>query len=303
MTAAPVPAIVGEILEIDVAEISVGERLRPVDLDWAQALAGIIRAEGQRTPIEVCRLPGRRGFTLVSGAHRLEAIKSLCWLHVRAIVVDADKADRRAREVSENLWRKGLDPVDRAAFVAELYELLRAKSGVAAATEGRVVSANARWEKAAKADATDASVTMTLAYGWADGVAEKVGISRETVYRDLALFRRLQPSVAAILRGHPIFNNSGQMRALAKLEGLQQRVVAEMIAAGTARSVADALAVSGQKTTYSPEQKRFNSIIGTLARMGAGERQVMLDEIAGRYTQASRRALAKAGAFDEGSDG
>ena len=34
------PSVIGEILDIDVMDITVGERLRPVDPEWAKALAG-----------------------------------------------------------------------------------------------------------------------------------------------------------------------------------------------------------------------------------------------------------------------
>jgi len=59
------------------------------DPDKAEALAESIIEEGQRTPIQVRRGKGR--FVLVTGLHRLEALRLLGEETVQALIVSAQK--------------------------------------------------------------------------------------------------------------------------------------------------------------------------------------------------------------------
>lgn len=274
------PDVVGQIVLLRPEEIEVGTRLRDIDPLWAEALGGIMKAEGQRTPIEVCRLPGRAKYTLVTGAHRHAGATSKgIWL--RAEVVTNDAAERRLREVSENLHRRDLDPATRASHIAELVTLHKVRAGVDPDQDGRRASADARWSKQLKNDADDANVTMTIAYGWADAVAADLGFSRSAIERDLYLHRRLPPSLIERLRNarHPILRNASQLRALAKLgtDALQRRVV-EALIGGQAKNVAGAVIAIGasNKRAEDPEDKRFRTVIGALARMARTERLALV---------------------------
>jgi ParB-like chromosome segregation protein Spo0J len=271
--------VVGEIIAVPIGRIDVGERLRPVDPVWAAALGAVMAAEGQQTPIEVCRLPGQRRYQLVSGGHRLEGARLAGLKTIQAVEVGNSAMERRAREVAENLWRKGLDPVDRAAFVAELYALQKARAGLEAGEDGRKVAAEARWAKALKADAADASVSVTLAYGWAEGVADQIGLSRKTIYRDLELHRGLAPDVLAALRGLPIATNAGQLRALARMSADDQRAVAELITSGAAKTPAEAADIIHQRPKPAPEAKAWSAFIGGWSRMSAAMKRQALREL------------------------
>lgn len=138
---------VDKIISVRVADVDLGDRLRPVDDVWAAALGKLMARDGQDDPITVCRLPGSPRWTLVAGAHRLTGAQFEEIEHLAAIIVGPGRYERRRREVSENLHRAELAPVDRAAFVAELYELLLAKAGIEAGTPGRALSAGARWKR------------------------------------------------------------------------------------------------------------------------------------------------------------
>jgi hypothetical protein len=279
MAAVPLE-VVGEIVSAPIADIQTGDRLRPVDPVWAAALGAIMAVDGQNTPIEICRMPGKTGFLLVAGGHRLEGARFQGWETIRAVVVDANAISRRLREVSENVWRKGLDPIDRASFVAELITLNKAKAGLSGNEDGRAVSANVRWSKALKADVEDASLTMRLAYGWADDVGETIGLSRQTIYRDLELHRRLLPDVVAQLRGRPIAGNAAQLRALAKASDADQRTAVAMIVEGTAKTPTEALAILNQKPVLDPDQKAWSAFFGGWSRMSAAKRRLALKELA-----------------------
>lgn len=279
--AAPAPDVTGQILLIPTGEIDMGERLRPVDKAWACALGQIMTRDGQLTPIEVCRLPGKSRWTLVSGAHRLTGAGLAGIAYLRAIEVTSDRAERRLREVSENLWRSNLAPLDRATFVAELVGLQKLRMGVDPAKDGRAASAAARWQKEIAADADDAKLTMSVAYGWTDIVAESLGISAATVKRDMLLYRRLTPSEIERLRAahHPALTNAGQLAALAKLDAGERAVVLDLMIDGGARTVAEAQATLLQRKAPTAEEKRFNAFFGAWGRMSLSEQKGALDRL------------------------
>lgn len=283
------PTVVGELLLIEVAEIEMGERLRPIDKVWAKALGGMMVAEGQDEAIKVCRLPGRTNYRLVAGGHRLVGAALAGMTYIKAEVVTNDELARRAIEVRENLFKKGLDPLDRAAFVAELITLKKLEAGVDPNATSQQIAIQARWQKQLSDDAADAEDIVSSAYGFTENVAEDLGFSSRTIIRDLFLHRRLLPDVSARLRSHAICRNAGQLKALAKLSETEQREIAGMLAEGTVKSVAEAVATIKQTPKASAEDKRFSTIIGTLGRMSDRERGGVLAHIAALYHPDGRR--------------
>ena len=274
------PEIVGHEYAIPLAAIQVGQRLRPVDPVWAAALGAVMAAEGQKTAIEVCQLPGRKDYVLVSGGHRLEGARLQGWKTIRAVIVDANAIERREREVSENIWRKGLNPIDRAAFVAELHELLKIKAGVDPAAKPQQVAINARWQQVAKADATDTADMMSAVYGFTAEIGAQLGLTDRTIRRDLELHRRLLPDVVEALRGHPALENAAQLRALAKCSEADQRSAAAMILDHSAKTPTEALAMINQKPVLDPDQKAWSAFFGSWSRMSAVKRRLALKELA-----------------------
>jgi ParB family chromosome partitioning protein len=105
-----------ELIPVD--QIHVVDRLRSVNPDHAALIAESFRANGQMTPIEVRRQLGDGKLFLVAGAHRLEAAKLAEMDQIAAIVIDAGQDEARLREIDENLCRRDLTELDRAAFLA-----------------------------------------------------------------------------------------------------------------------------------------------------------------------------------------
>ncbi len=277
--------VAGDFLLIDPADIDAEDRLRPIDDVWAQRLGEMMAIDKQRTPIEVCRLPGRSGFKLVAGGHRHAAFCLFPELgRIKAIVVDAERLSRRVGEISENLHRKDLDPIDRATFISELVVTKKLQAGIDLAADERAtaasVAANVRWKRV-KAEAGDASDTMSVAYGWSKEVADSLGFSARTIERDLVLIRGIQPSVVEILRvaTHPILSNASQLRALAKLDADQQAtIVARMCGGDAPISLADAIKAADAGTgkpkgPQSDEDKRLSTFLGTFSRMSLSEKK------------------------------
>jgi len=277
----PAPEVVDQVVLLPVDAIDDSDRLRPIDPVWAAALGRIRAVEGEDEPISVCRLPGRPGWKLIAGGHRLAGARLEGWSHIKAVVRSADALERRRREVSENLWRKGLDPLDRAAFVAELHELLRAKAGLEPVADGRAVSIAVRWQKALRAEAADTNDTMSLVYGFTTEIGASLDLTKRSIERDLQLHRRLAPDVAAMLRRHPVGRNAAQLRALTKLSEADQRRAAGMILCGEAKTASEAIALLAGRTKPAAEDKRLSAFIGAFERMGTAERRAALKTLAG----------------------
>lgn len=277
------PQVAGEILLIPTAEIAIGDRLREIDYVWAEALGGVMAREGQQTPIEVCRLPGRHGWTLVAGAHRLTGARSIGMELIEAREVSSAADYRRMREASENLWRKGLDPLARAAHVAELVRLHKIRAGIEVDRDGRYVSAATRWQKVVEEEADDATATIASAYGWSEKVGAEIGISARTVRDDLALYRRIPAGLVAELRAkrHPVVTNAAQLKALAKLEVEDQRkAVAELVQDDPCATVGEAVArFRPGKPVPDAGAKRLSAFLGSFARMGLAERKAALVQL------------------------
>lgn len=272
------PDVVGQIILLRPDEIDAGDRLRPVDPVWAEALAGILQAEGQRTPIEVCRLPGKTRYTLVTGAHR-HAAAAKAGIQLRAEVVTNDAAERRLREISENMHRRDLSPLDRAAMLAELVAVHKVRAGLDPSADGRTASVNARWQKSLQDEADDTTATIAVVYGWNDAIADSVGLASRTVRDALLLHRRIPAAGVAELRAvaHPILNNAAQLRALAKMDEGQQRKVIRRLADG-AKTIAEA---QDAKAATPADAKRLSAFIGAFGRMSLSEKKGALAQLAG----------------------
>lgn len=94
---------------------------------------------------KVCDAKGKAiGWNLVSGGHRHAATLLFPQLNpLRCIEVEAGELDRRQAEIAENLWRRELGPLDRAIFVAEMHEVLRARAGIGGIS-AQSIAANVR---------------------------------------------------------------------------------------------------------------------------------------------------------------
>lgn len=275
------PAQVVQQYNIAIDQIEVKDRLRPLDPQWVEAIAGSIKERGQLQAIEVCQLPGRAGYRLTFGAHRFAAIMLLGWTTIRAEIGTSDKGERRAREIIENVFRRDLDPLDRAAFVAELYQLEKARVGMPIDGDGRAFSAGVRWQKSLKAEGSHATVMITGAYGMQDEVARKVGLSVESIKKDLLLFKRLAPSLVERVRKLPIASNATALRQLASMEPSDQNQAVTLMEGGRAKGIAEATAIITKRVAPDPTKKRLGTFVSTFSRMSTAERKVALRELSG----------------------
>lgn len=126
---------------IDIARITVADRLRSIDMDSVERIAESIDEIGLRTPITV-RASGK-DLILVAGAHRLEAVKRLGKTKIEAFVVENwNEREARRWEIAENLHRAGLSKLEEDEQLAEWIkiteELVSSRVGTKLSERGRV---------------------------------------------------------------------------------------------------------------------------------------------------------------------
>lgn len=288
--AASEPEVVGQIVLLPVADIEIGERLRPVDPVAAEGIGRTMQLMGQKKPIEVCRLPGRKQWTVVDGAHRVTGAQVVGITHLRAEVVENDVDERLEREITAEVFDPQLAPLDRAMFVGRLAELNKKRAGITTEETPQAIAAKARWEKV-KADAADASLTVRDAYGFNDRIAERLGFSIATIERDLFLYRHISSSAVGRLRAvaHPALQSAGQLRKLAKLDEDAQKAAVDRLLweeegseARKPLTLDEAIAAGKAKVAAQPdaETKAFSQFFSAFGRMSAGQKKTALAKLA-----------------------
>jgi uncharacterized ParB-like nuclease family protein len=203
-------------------------RLRGVDPERVSEIAlSMADAGGQITPIEVMATDEPGVFLLVSGAHRVAALRRNGEAEVMAVVFDGDPVTIRKREIDENLFRHELTPYDRAAFLKERAEIWRREHGE---TKGRPKNG--------------ANLAPSSLYR---DIEEKFGLPKRTAIRSIGLRDGICDEVWEMLREHPVRRNQTDLAALARLRSapdLQKRI-AELLVSRGMTSVSAAKRVLG----------------------------------------------------------
>src|SRR4051812_1893329 len=117
---------------IRVADVQVGERLRPLDQDALERLIASIRTIGLQNPITVRPGDGWGLYRLVAGYHRLKAVEALGEPVIAATVVEWDDRTARMWEIAENLHRADLSALERSEHIAEWDRLAAEKQALQA---------------------------------------------------------------------------------------------------------------------------------------------------------------------------
>jgi ParB family chromosome partitioning protein len=128
---------------IPLADVFIVGKRRPVDEDAVTALCESIDKHGLQHPITVriADAADEHGevsgaFVLVAGAHRVEACTRLGFEDIPAHVMRWDERDARLWEISENLHRAELSPVERAEQIDEWRRLTLEKGAHDAPPQG-----------------------------------------------------------------------------------------------------------------------------------------------------------------------
>lgn len=209
-----------EFIRAAISSIHVGERLRPIDMDYAEAIAASMSEHGQISPIMIRKTPAKKGtpYTLVAGGYRTAAATLLGWTEIDAIVVKADAIEAQLLEISENLYRNELNPLDRAIFVMKYRELWEEK-------HGKITRGGDQ-----KSNRNDYGLIFAGGRELSERVKERFGFGQSTYEKVSSIGKNLDPVLRQAVRGTTAENDQSQLLALAKLPREDQIKVAAALA-------------------------------------------------------------------------
>ena len=210
-----------------IAAIEVGQRLRGIDEGWAKGLAATIEATGLQNPVQLLKVGDAH--RLVAGAHRLRAFQLLGRDEIPAAIyeteTDQPELELRRSEIVENIARRELSALDRAAHVAELAAIEKELAGE---TRGRK-----------KKEETVSFFSIS------DEVASKMGLSDRTIRADLELYKGLSAATRKRVAGTFLADARNQLRDLARLDADRQHQALDLMLGEEpqAKKVSDALCI------------------------------------------------------------
>ncbi len=276
-----------------IAEIELGERLRAVDPEWARGLAQVIKATGLQHPVEIVKAGNRH--RLVAGAHRLAAFKLLGLSDIPARVMEPEtqnpELEIRLDEIVENIGRRELSALDRAAHVAELKHIFQTLHGETRGGDRK----------------SQKSKRQTLPF-WSlsDDLSAKMKLSERTVRADAELFERLSPAIRQRIAGTWLAENRAQLVALSKAAAPDQKAVLDMLLAGEpkARNVNHALSLHlNQVDSRKPDEvtfARFVKLWGVASKSARKQIRAYLDSPAVMRDAAKANPAPKAAPVKKG---
>lgn len=162
--------------EIAVSRISAKNRLRALNEEGVTSLMRSMTVCRMINPI-VVRDDGSLGYTLVAGAHRLEAATRLGWTTVQCRVVFIDDSAARLMEIDENLVRAELTPAETAIHLVVRKDVFESVHGAARAKAAHAMNATL-------GRSHDANAKLALTF--VADTADKTALSERTVQRHLA---------------------------------------------------------------------------------------------------------------------
>lgn len=191
--------------------------VRPLDETAAMALARLMDAEGQKTPIAVYRSPararGQKPYTLVYGARRLWAAKYLGWVEVDAILRAKDETDMVA--LADNLSTPSLDALEQAEHLTEYRDRWETHFGAVR----RGGDKKSKRQNVGLIEISDFSEKSNF---YKD-IDRYFGINERRAQR-LFKIGRLHPSLRGVVRGTAYAKDYSQLARLTKLRTLEQQV-------------------------------------------------------------------------------
>jgi ParB family transcriptional regulator, chromosome partitioning protein len=256
------------VRSIKIGDITVPEgRLRDVDPDWAETLAGMFDDVGHKTPIDV--VARDKGFELVAGGHRLAAARLLKWKEIDARVLepatDHPAEELRLHEVLENLARKDFNALERCEALFELkriYEALHpeAKHG------GKRGNQHTGGQK-----------RQVAIFAFCQNATETTGLSRRSLELAVQIFEGLSPETREQLKGTPFANKQSDLKALSELNaGDQKKVLGFLLGEDPeAKTVAEALILIQGKRPLSDSDKVFRANQGGLVKLSKSSRSIL----------------------------
>ncbi|MDR5655494.1 ParB/RepB/Spo0J family partition protein [Ruixingdingia sedimenti] len=253
-----------DLHEIPLASIEVGsDRARSLEPAWAEALAALIDAQGLLHPVIVRPVEGQfRRYRLVAGLHRVEAFRLLGRETIPALLSSAASDDEaRLEEVMENLGRYDLTALDRCHHLYDLKQVHERKYPQ---------SKHGGDRRSIKVQTLHFDPSAPEIFGFAEAVAEKIGLSKRTIFAAVKIWANLYPPLRRRLHGSALADKQTELKALSEL-GINDQVKVVDLILGEDHpeivNVAGALAYLAGGVQPTAEEKRFTAIRDTLTAL------------------------------------
>jgi len=231
-----------QILELDpeTIDVDLSGRIGFYFEDKAETFGCLMAQDGQRDPVKVSRAPKGSSFAhrLHVGLHRTMGAR-FKGLPIYAIEVKGTPEYLRELEMSENLHRRPMEPLERAKFVhawsqvaqeriAREHGQLRQQQLAVNARWARVKAGEIRVEQALQDECDDTADTMSAVYGWQESAAVALGLDKRTIRRALELYRLvIEPFPAELVRAladrKGVGDNAAQLKLIAEVRDEAQR--------------------------------------------------------------------------------
>ena len=215
-------------MRIPISEIKINPGRREALPERVAELAKSIAEVGLLNPITL-----DRANTLIAGLHRLEAAKLLGWSEVDYTVSSLEGLRAELAEIDENFVRTDLSAIEYGEILLrrkEIYETLHPETKVG-------VSQAAAMNRAVGRNVSD-KMTLT-SKSFVEDTAEKLGVGKRTVERQIQTAKNLTPEAKAIIRDSGAKVTKKDAMKLSRLKPEQQKDAASQLAAQEIRSMAE----------------------------------------------------------------
>jgi ParB-like chromosome segregation protein Spo0J len=218
---APPPADPGtspsyKAYDVVVSEIEVLGKRRQINPEKVKELKESVAEIGLRTPITIRVVNGTK--QLITGLHRLEAVKALGWKKIPAVKIKGGKKVARLWEISENLHRAELTALEESELIAEWLQLTGAEKEVSAENGQKQKPGRPKGGIAAAARKLPGKGTETAKRKKITGAVKIAGIDSEV--KQAAVDAGLADSKTKLAQ---IAEEKGKEAQLAKVKALAKR--------------------------------------------------------------------------------
>ena len=241
---------------ISISVIRQNAHARAIDEKAVVALAESIKSIGLKTPITVrpmqivVNCQPKDGYEVVSGQHRLEAVKMLGLEEIECFITEDDETACRMWEISENLHRAELPQMERDKLVAEWERLVGKELQVAQLGPPRP-----QYEKRGEREA-----------------ARQLGLSRQDVHRAIKVASLSPEAQQAAHEVGLADNRSALLEAASKPAEEQAAYLRERAVKKEMKLAPDML------DDFEAEEKQYAAIVSAWNRAGQAARQRFLRE-------------------------
>lgn len=212
-------------MQIPIREIQIKGGRRSLDAGHVKELTDSIRELGLLNPLTI-----DRGNFLIAGLHRLEAVKALGWAEVECTVSSLEGLAAELAEIDENIVRSDISALEYGEVLLrrkEIYEALHPETKRGGDRKGEEIkTSKCRFD-------------MGTSKSFAQDTAEKLGVGRRTVERQIQTAKNLAPGAKEIIKGAGMKITKKTAMELSRLEPGKQKEAAALLTAGEIKSVGE----------------------------------------------------------------